>query len=107
MGVQPTTLQAGLVRANASTDRTAPVSRVGAGGARQVEGGAFEVSGTASDIGGVVAGVEVSVDGGTTWHPADGTTAWRYRWTTVAPPPAGSVLSRAVDDSGNLERRAP
>ena len=28
--------------------------------------------------GGVVAGVEVSTDGGSTWHPATGTTSWTY-----------------------------
>ena len=38
-------------------------------------------AGTASDAGGgVVAGVEVSTDGGTTWHPATGTTNWTYTW---------------------------
>ncbi len=37
------------------------------------------MTGTATDTGGgVVAGVEVSVDGGTTWHPATGTTSWTY-----------------------------
>ena len=35
------------------------------------------ISGTASDIGGgVVGGVEVSVDNGTTWHPANGRANW-------------------------------
>lgn len=105
MGAQPATLQAGLVRASASTDRTAPASRVDAAGARAMGGGAFEVRGTASDAGGVVGGVEVSVDGGRTWHPAEGTTSWRYRWNADAPPAAGAIRSRAVDDSGNLESR--
>ena len=64
----------------------------------------FEVTGTASDTGGgVVAGVEVSIDGGRTWHPAEGTTKWRYTWSATAPPAAGTIRSRAVDDSGNLE----
>lgn len=105
MGAQPATLQAGLVRASASTDRTAPASRVDAAGARAMGGGAFEVRGTASDAGGVVGGVEVSVDGGRTWHPAEGTTSWRYRWNADAPPAAGAIRSRAADDSGNLESR--
>ena len=35
-----------------------------------VEGQSVTVSGTATDIGGVIAGVEVSTDGGNTWHPA-------------------------------------
>jgi hypothetical protein len=52
--------------------------------------------------GGVIGGVEVSVDGGTTWHPVAGRESWTYIWT---PTMIGTVtiLSRAVDDSGNLE----
>ena len=66
----------------------------------------FEVTGTASDTGGgIVAGVEVSVDEGRTWHPADGTTKWRYRFESASAPAEGTVLSRAVDDSGNIEVR--
>ena len=51
--------------------------------------------------GAVIAAVELSVDGGTNWHPAIGRTSWSYEWT---PDRAGtvSILSRAVDDSGNL-----
>jgi hypothetical protein len=104
MGVQPATLREGLVRATASTDRTAPVSRV-EGSARTLGSGAFEVTGTASDTGGVVSGIEVSVDGGKTWHPAEGTDRWRYRWNSPSAPAPGAIRSRAVDDSGNLESR--
>jgi len=104
MGTQPTTRQEGLVAATASTDKTPPVSKVD-GAAKSVGNGAFEVSGTASDSGGVVSGIEVSVDGGKTWHPADGTTKWRYRFEAATAPAAAAVMSRAVDDSGNLERR--
>jgi hypothetical protein len=61
------------------------------------------VSGTAADNGGgQVAGVEVSTDGGTTWHPATGTTSWTYAWNVQTNGPV-TVKSRAVDDSGNLE----
>lgn len=103
MGVQPATLQPGLVRASASTDRTTPTSRV-EGSPRALSGGAFEVSGTASDAGGgVVAGVEVSTDDGRTWHPAEGTMRWRYRWTSAAGEKPVAIRSRAVDDSGNVE----
>jgi N,N-dimethylformamidase beta subunit-like, C-terminal len=102
MGAQPTTLQPGLVRAAASTDKTPPVSRVDTGSPRALASGMFEATGTASDTGGgVVAGVEVSVDDGRTWHPADGTVRWRYRLESGSV--AGVVRSRAVDDSGNLE----
>jgi hypothetical protein len=101
MGAQPTTLQSGLVKATASIDRIAPTSRVDK--LRQDVNGSSLVSGTAADTGGgVVAGVEVSIDGGETWHPAEGTTAWTYRWMDQKPAPR--ILSRAVDDSGNLER---
>ena len=61
------------------------------------------ISGTATDAGGgVVGGVEVSVDGGTTWHPAAGRASWSYGWTPGASGPV-TIRSRAVDDSGNLE----
>src|SRR5262249_30596740 len=65
------------------------------------------ITGTATDAGGgVVSAVEVSADGGTTWHPAIGTTNWTYSW---AVPQAGSatIRSRAADDSGNLETPGP
>src|SRR5262245_31272951 len=59
------------------------------------------VTGTASNVGGEVGGVEVSTDGGTTWHPATGRASWTYLWT-----PSGvgaqTLRARAVDDSGNL-----
>ncbi|HTK77374.1 MAG TPA: tandem-95 repeat protein [Gemmataceae bacterium] len=61
------------------------------------------ISGTASDSGGgVVAGVEVSTDGGATWHPATGRSNWSYTWVPSAAGPY-TLKSRAVDDSGNLE----
>jgi hypothetical protein len=105
MGVQPLTLQAGLRLATESTDFTAPTSIVSANGATVtvISGQQSVVYGTASDTGGgVVAGVEVSIDGGDTWHPADGRESWQYTWTSTFTG-AVTVLSRAVDDSGNLE----
>jgi hypothetical protein len=102
MGVQPATLQPGLVRAQPSTDAIAPVSKIAS--PVRVMGDTMVLSGTASDSGGgVVAGVEVSLDGGRRWHPAVGTTSWRFEGQ--APGTAGNlrVVSRAVDDSGNLE----
>jgi hypothetical protein len=105
MGVQPATIQPGLVAATASTDHTPPTSTIGSpsGGSTQTSGTALQVTGTASDAGGgVVAGVEVSTDSGATWHPATGATSWSYSWT---PGPTGSskIMSRAADDSGNVE----
>ncbi|MBI4492659.1 MAG: DUF4082 domain-containing protein [Chloroflexi bacterium] len=106
MGVQPGTLQPGLVAATASADATAPTSTITspASGATVQVGSAVTISGTAADAGGgVVGGVEVSVNGGATWHPATGRESWSYTWT---PSFGGSVTlqSRAVDDSANLER---
>jgi WD40 repeat protein len=104
MGVQPTSLQGGLVIATASTDTTAPTSAIlsPTTASNLTQGSLVTVSGTATDAtGGVVAGVEVSVDGGVTWHPATGRSSWSYSWT---PSVAGSltIKSRAVDDSGNI-----
>lgn len=104
MGVQPTTLQTDLVPAAASTDVTAPSSTI-----LTPETGAtlplspIQIHGTAQDAEGQVAGVEVSVDGGQRWHPAKGRDNWHYIWQ---PSTAGkyTILCRAVDDSGNLER---
>jgi hypothetical protein len=104
MGAQPSALQSGLVDASASTDTSAPVSTITSplAGAIVGTGSVVAVTGTASDTGGTVGGVEVSVDGGATWHPAGGLTNWTYTWVTGA---AGhpTLRSRAVDDSGNLE----
>ena len=72
-------------------------------GATLPSGTPVTITGTATDAGGgVVAGVEVSVDGGKTWHPAQGRANWSYTWTTGSPGPV-TIMSRAVDDSGNLE----
>jgi hypothetical protein len=102
--IQPATLQAGLIPATASTDTVAPVSVVtspSAGSAATV-GTAITITGTASDVGGKVGGVEVSTDGGATWHPAVGRASWSYTWA-VSGSGQTTILSRAVDDSGNLE----
>lgn len=104
MGAQPTTLRPGLVPATASTDVTPAVSIITsptAGGSVNA-GSTVTIAGTASDVGGRVGGVEVSVDGGATWHPAQGRGSWSYAWSPVD---TGNVTirSRAVDDSGNLE----
>jgi hypothetical protein len=104
MGVQPGTLQPGLVYATSSTDNTPPTSKIiqPAAGSNLPLGTAVTISGTAADTLGVVAAVEVSVDGGQTWHPASGRATWSYTWTPTTP--GGSTfLSRAVDDSGILE----
>ncbi|WGV27942.1 DUF4082 domain-containing protein [Halotia branconii] len=105
MGVQPATLQSGLLLATASNDTTTPSSTITSptAGTTVATNSQVTISGTATDIGGgVVGGVEVSVDNGTTWHPAVGRANWSYSWI---PETAGSVTikSRAIDDSGNIE----
>ncbi len=104
MGVQPFALIAGLTATTASNDTAAPTSTITspAGGATVGDGARITISGTAADTGGVVAGVEVSTDGGTTWHPASGTTSWTYSWVAHGNPSV-TIKSRAVDDSGNIE----
>ncbi|MGZ4610678.1 MAG: N,N-dimethylformamidase beta subunit family domain-containing protein, partial [Actinomycetes bacterium] len=105
MGVQPGSLMAGLVAATQTTDTTAPTTTITAptAGADLALNTNTTISGTAADTGGgVVAGVEVSVDNGASWHPASGTTSWTYTWR---PTTAGSytIKTRAVDDSGRLQ----
>ena len=117
MGIQPAQLLPGLVRPSASTDRSAPSSTIAApsGGAlllsSSTSGSAAArsatVRGTATDVGGgVVAGVEVSIDGGHRWHPAQGRDSWSYSWVLAPETTAALIMSRAVDDSGNLENPA-
>jgi hypothetical protein len=105
MGVQPLTIQAGLVAATMSTDVTPPHSTINALGTLTQQQ-TVAITGTATDTGGLVAGVEVSTDGGVTWHPASGTTTWTYSWWPQAPG-TYKILSRAIDDSVNVEVPGP
>ena len=111
MGAQPTTLTSGLTAATGSTDTTPPRSTITspATGASFADSSQVTISGSATDGGGgVVAGVEISTDGGSTWHPAsltgaDATTVgWTYSWTAHGMP-STTIETRAVDDSGNVE----
>ncbi|MDA9526881.1 hypothetical protein ACM42_00150 [Bradyrhizobium sp. CCBAU 25338] len=102
MGIQPGTLQPGMIAGTASADATAPTSTINALASFSV-GTAVTISGTAADAGGgVIAGVEVSTDGGLSWQNAIGDETWTYTWS---PQVAGTytIKSRAVDDSINLE----
>jgi hypothetical protein len=104
MGVQPSTLQGGLVAATASTDTTRPTSTITspAAGASIPQNSNVTITGTAADSGGQVGGVEVSTDGGATWRRATGRGTWSYSWT-AAIAGAINIKSRAADDSGNIE----
>ncbi|MGA6946420.1 MAG: N,N-dimethylformamidase beta subunit family domain-containing protein, partial [Solirubrobacterales bacterium] len=109
MGAQPDTLQGDLAPATASTDTDPPSSVINSplDGANVESGQPVTISGTATDAagesgGGQVGSVEVSTDGGTTWHPAQGRANWTYSWTPGATGSA-TIKTRATDDSGNLE----
>ncbi|WP_307041385.1 DUF4082 domain-containing protein [Agromyces ramosus] len=103
MGALATTLQGGLVAATPSTDHTAAsaVINAPAAGAQIPNGATVDVTGTASDVGGRVAGVEVSTDGGASWHPATGTTNWSYRYVQHGRG-TSDIRVRAIDDSANI-----
>ena len=105
MGIQPQTRQPGLFPAVPSTDVAPPTSTITspANGASILAETAVTISGTATDTGGgVVGGVEISLDGGSTWRKATGTAAWTYAWR---PGTLGTttIRTRAADDSGNIE----
>jgi hypothetical protein len=103
MGVQPFSLLPGLVAAAASSDNTAPTSTLTSPPAVVADGANITLTGTATDAGGgVVAGVEVSTDGGASWHPATGTSNWTYTWIAHGSP-STTIKWRAVDDSANLQ----
>jgi hypothetical protein len=104
MGVQPTSLQKGLVAATASSDNSPPASKIEFPVKESVlPRETVVITGTAADDGaGRVAAVEVSVDNGARWHPATGREIWSYEWLPGSSGPV-TILSRAVDDSCNLE----
>jgi hypothetical protein len=108
MNVQPGSLLAGLSPATRSTDFTPPTAQVTGpvNGSFVTVQDTVVISGTAADVGGRVAAIEVSTDGGASWHPGVGRQAWTYRFTPCS---AGSygLRARAVDDSGNIGVASP
>jgi len=104
MGAQAGLLQPGLTPATPSADVAPPVSSISApvSGSSVPTGTNLTVSGTATDTLGRVAAVEVSLDGGATWHRANGLESW-----TITLPVTGygamTIKSRAIDDSANIE----
>jgi hypothetical protein len=103
MGAQPATRDTALAAATASSDKTAPTVAVSSPveGATIPHGTSVTVSGTASDVGGIVAGVEISTDGGSSWHPAQGKQSWSYTYIQKGLATA-TIKVRAVDDSANI-----
>jgi hypothetical protein len=111
MNVQPATLEPDLSPATPSADHTPPTSTITSpsSGAAFANGSTVTITGTAADSGGgVVAGVEVSTDGGSTWHPvttmssAATSVNWSYTWSATGSG-AVTIKSRATDDSGNTQ----
>jgi hypothetical protein len=105
MGIQPATLDASLILSTQSPDQVKPTSTITSPivGASFLEGQHVTVTGTAQDFGGgIIAGVEVSTDGGASWFKATGRENWSYNWVVQA---SGTytIRSRAVDDSVNME----
>ncbi len=103
MSIQPASIQQNLIKAVKYTDNISPKSQITPLSFSPSLGKTFALTGTASDTGGgVVAGVEISTDGGLTWRLANGTTNWSYNWE---PSGEGSfnIKCRSVDDIGNVE----
>jgi len=69
-----------------------------------LKGTEYTVKGTANDNSGGsgLAKVEVSVDGGSTWHDAAGTDTWTFNWS-FASDGIYKIQSRATDKAGNSE----
>jgi len=102
MSALPTTVASDLSMPSKSTDSTAPTAVITspADNTHITQGSLITVKGTASDVGGRVAGVEVSIDGGATFHPATGTTSWSYKGV-LSGNGTDAIQVRATDDSAN------
>jgi hypothetical protein len=104
LGQTAETLQADLVPPLAVNDNSSPISTIVSPAHNSSASGSFiTIAGITTEVGGgAVAGVEVSTDGGLTWHKAFGLENWSYSLTTTT---AGiiTVKVRAWDDMANLE----
>ncbi|MEO8285878.1 MAG: S-layer homology domain-containing protein [Chloroflexota bacterium] len=73
---------------------------------QQIDTCSFTIQGTAAeDYWSGLASVEVSVDGGTTWMAATGTTTWSYQWNINGSGPF-TIKVRATDNAGNVRPTA-
>jgi Domain of unknown function (DUF4082)/Bacterial Ig-like domain/Bacterial Ig domain len=115
MGVQPASLMSGLVPGTAPDYTSPPTSTITSptAGTTFTNGQTVTISGTATDSGGgVVAGVEVSTNGGSTWHPvttmsaASASVTWSYTWSAAGDGPV-TIMSRATDDDANTQTPGP
>jgi large repetitive protein len=103
MGVMPSTIQSGLI-ASTTSDNQPPATTITSPADNAIlPGKIMMITGTCVDAGGgVVTGVEISIDGGGSWHPVNGTVNWTYVWQ---PPVSGTynIIVRGWDDLCNLE----
>ena len=104
MDAPATTIASGLTASTKSSDTTPPTVTVNepASGSTIPQGSLVTVKGTASDTGGRVAGVEVSMDSGASWHPATGASSFTYKGVLYGSGP-GAIQVRAIDDSANIQ----
>ena len=105
MGVSPGSIMSGLVPPTTTPDIIPPVTIIGSptNGATLPVNVPVTITGTSSDGGGgTVSKIEISLNGGTTWQTATGTTSWSFSWT---PTTTGSVniKVRGTDNSNNVE----
>lgn len=106
MGVPATQnqLQAGLIAEPGTYSTTPPTTII----TSPVNGAAMSsstvtITGTTTvPNDAVIAGIEISTDGGTTWNPASGTGNWTFAWNPIS---QGTYIikARAWDDLGNVE----
>jgi hypothetical protein len=104
MSAQPRTLMSGVTPAIKGLDVTGPTAVITspANGSTVPAGATRTITGTAVDVGGGQVGVvEVSVDGGATFHRATGLDNWTYSWTPSVLG-AVSIKVRASDDGASL-----
>ncbi|HLI32589.1 MAG TPA: N,N-dimethylformamidase beta subunit family domain-containing protein, partial [Solirubrobacteraceae bacterium] len=110
MGAQPGSLIAGLLPGTKAAPGAPPSATI----TQPSEGASFEdgtrqtIAGTAqAHAGGAVAAVEVSTDGGASWHAATITGAdeesvsWTYPWVAHGAP-TSTIEARAVDEEGEI-----
>ena len=110
MGAQATTLMSGLhgrLADRPTRRRPTRRSRARRRARRSPTARRVTISGTATDAGGQVAGVEVSTDGGSTWHPATGTTSWSYSWNAHGSPTHDDHVARDRRLAATSSRPSP
>ena len=85
----------------AVVDTTPPqVSITDPSASKTVISTSYTIKGTASDAVSGLAKVEVSIDGGTSWHDATGTSSWSF--VAILALGANVVKAKATDNEGNI-----